>query len=92
MYYSIQDFIKNGIADLEEYNTIPENSINRRAFWRIKDRAKKHLLTSVGMIGFTHTRFEHKEKIYTGRFIIREDLLPHPNKINQIYGEANIPE
>lgn len=98
MYYSIQDFIENGIADLEECekslmkdplnwtdqilgiqqilrkfgaaviselleecNTILENSIKRRAFWRIKDRTKKHLLTSVGMIGFTHTRFEHKE-------------------------------
>lgn len=46
---------------LEECNTILENSIKRRAFWRIKDRTKKHLLTSVGMIGFTHTRFEHKE-------------------------------
>ena len=98
MYYSIQDFIENGIANLEECeksltknplnwtdqilgiqqilrkfgaaviselleecNTILENSIKRRAFWRIKDRTKKHLLTSVGMIGFTHTRFEHKE-------------------------------
>ena len=46
---------------LEECNTILENSIKRRAFWRIKDRTKKHLLTSVGMIGFTHTRFEHKK-------------------------------
>lgn len=90
MYYSIQDFIENGIANLEECeknlmknplnwtdqilgiqqilrkfgaaviselleecNTILENSIKRRAFWRIKDRTKKHLLTSVGMIGFT---------------------------------------
>lgn len=98
MYYRIQDFIENGIANLEECekslmknplnwtdqilgiqqilrkfgaaviselleecNTILENSIKRRAFWRIKDRTKKHLLTSVGMIGFTHTRFEHKE-------------------------------
>ena len=98
MYYSIQDFIENEIANLEECekslmknplnwtdqilgiqqilrkfgaaviselleecNTILENSIKRRAFWRIKDRTKKHLLTSVGMIGFTHTRFEHKE-------------------------------
>lgn len=98
MYYSIQDFIENGIANLEECekslmknplnwtdqilgiqqilrkfgaaviselleecNTILENSIKRRAFWRIKDRTKRHLLTSVGMIGFTHTRFEHKE-------------------------------
>ena len=89
MYYSIQDFIENGIANLEECekslmknplnwtdqilgiqqilrkfgaaviselleecNTILENSIKRRAFWRIKDRTKKHLLTSVGMIGF----------------------------------------
>ena len=82
MYYSIQDFIENGIANLEECekslmknplnwtdqilgiqqilrkfgaaviselleecNTILENSIKRRAFWRIKDRTKKHLLT-----------------------------------------------
>ena len=26
------------------------------------------------------------------RNIVRDDLLPHPNEINQIYGEANIPE
>ena len=110
MYYSIQDFIENGIADLEECekslmknplnwtdqilgiqqilrkfgaaviselleecNTILENSIKRRAFWRIKDRTKKHLLTSVGMIGFTHTRFEHKE---TGKTAYLLDQIP----------------
>ena len=109
MYYSIQDFIENGIANLEECekslmknplnwtdqilgiqqilrkfgaaviselleecNTILENSIKRRAFWRIKDRTKKHLLTSVGMIGFTHTRFEHKE---TGKTVYLLDQI-----------------
>lgn len=43
-----------------ECNTILEESAKRREHWRIKDRSKKQLLTSLGMISFTHTRFEHK--------------------------------
>ena len=42
-----------------ECNTILEESGKRREHWRIKDRSKKQLLTSLGVISFTHKRFEH---------------------------------
>lgn len=45
---------------MEECNTMLEDSVKRRIHWQIKDRSEKHLLTSLGTISFTHTRFEHK--------------------------------
>jgi len=45
---------------MDECNTMLEDSAKRREHWRIKDRSKKQLLTSLGMISFTHTRFQNK--------------------------------
>ena len=45
---------------VEECNTMLEDSVKRKLHWQIKDRSEKHLLTSLGSISFTHTRFEHK--------------------------------
>lgn len=45
---------------VEECNTMLEDSVKRKLHWQIKDRSEKHLLTSLGTISFTHTRFEHK--------------------------------
>lgn len=46
---------------LEECNTMLENSIKRRVNWHIKDRTMKQLMTSLGMITYPHTRFQHKD-------------------------------
>lgn len=45
---------------LEECNTALEDSVRRQRDWQIKDRAEKHLLTTLGTVSFTHTRFQHK--------------------------------
>ncbi|MDO4341051.1 MAG: UPF0236 family protein [Eubacteriales bacterium] len=46
---------------LEECNSILEESVKRRMYWQIKDRTQRTLLTSLGTVRFTHTRFIHKE-------------------------------
>jgi len=46
---------------LEECNMLLENSMKRRLSWQIKDRGQKTILTPVGSITFTHTRFIYKE-------------------------------
>lgn len=46
---------------LEECNLMLEESIKRRIYWHIKDRTERTLLTSIGMVRFTHTRYTHKE-------------------------------
>lgn len=52
--------------------------------------------TRAGILGRKITSFyQSEEKMLSqvqNRNIVRDDLLPHPNEINQIYGEANIPE
>ena len=40
-----------------------DQSVKRRIHWHIKDRTKRTLLTSLGMIRFAHTR-ETKESAY----------------------------
>ena len=45
---------------LEECNTMLEESRKRRMNWQIKDCEKKSLLTSMGVVVYTHTRFSHK--------------------------------
>ena len=45
---------------VEECNTMLKESRERREHWQIKDRCVKHLLTSLGTISFTHTRFSTK--------------------------------
>lgn len=44
----------------EECNRFLEESGKRRMNWRIKDREKKSLLTILGPVVYTHTRFQHK--------------------------------
>ncbi len=63
---------------VEGYNTMLEESARRRIYWQIKDRCEKHLLTSLGMISFTHTRFEHKDTGETAYLLDRLlELSPH---------------
>ena len=44
----------------EECNHLLEESGKRRMNWQIKDREKKSLLTVLGPVVYTHTRFQHK--------------------------------
>ena len=57
---------------LEEYNTMLEGSVKRRRTWQIKDQGQKSLLTSIGSISFTRTRFQNKT---TGRSVYLLDQL-----------------
>ena len=63
---------------VEECNTMLEDSVKRKLHWQIKDRSEKHLLTSLGSISFTHTRFEHKTTGETAYLLDRIlGLSPH---------------
>ena len=46
---------------LEECNTLLEGSMKRRLYWQVKDRGQKSILTRIGSITFTRTRFKNKE-------------------------------
>lgn len=46
---------------LDEGNTLLEESLKRRMSWQIKDRCTKRILTPLGTVDFTHTRFKNKE-------------------------------
>ena len=56
---------------LEEYNTLLENSRKRRLYWQMKDRSRKSILTPVGSIRFTRTRFLNKETVETAYLLDR---------------------
>ena len=45
---------------LEECNGMLEESVKRKIHWQIKDRTERTLLTTIGQIRFTHTRFVNK--------------------------------
>ena len=45
---------------LEECNTLLEESGKHRMNWQIKDHKKKSLRTVLGLVVYTHTRFQHK--------------------------------
>lgn len=45
----------------DECNLMLEDSIKRRIHWQIKGRAQRTLLTSLGTVRFTHTRFINKK-------------------------------
>lgn len=63
---------------LEECNTMLEDSMKRRAFWQIKDRCEKHLLTCLGTVAFTHTRFQNKTTKKTSYLLDRiMGIEPH---------------
>lgn len=46
---------------LEECNTLLEESLKRRMHWHIKDHSQKNIMSPVGMLSFTRTRFKNKE-------------------------------
>jgi len=46
---------------LEECNTLLEESLKRRLHWHVKDRGIKNIMSPVGMLSFTRTRFKNKE-------------------------------
>lgn len=46
---------------LEECNTLLEESLKRRLHWHVKDRGIKNIMSDVGMLSFTRTRFKNKE-------------------------------
>ena len=46
---------------LEECNTLLECSAKRRGCWHVKDHSRKSILTPIGSITYTRTRFIHKE-------------------------------
>ena len=46
---------------LEECNTFLESSAKRRGCWYVKDHGQKSILTPIGSITFTRTRFINKE-------------------------------
>lgn len=68
---------------VEECNTVLEDSVKRKIHWQIKDRSKKHLLTSLGIISFTHTRFEHKNTGETAYLLDRILGLPPHARLSE---------
>ncbi len=68
-------FLKNACMFLsellDEANTLLEESLKRRMSWQIKDRCTKRILTPLGTVGFTHTRFKNKETEETAYLLDR---------------------
>lgn len=56
---------------LEECNTLLEESLKRRLHWQIKDHGQKNIMSPVGMLSFTHTRFKNKETKETAYLLDR---------------------
>lgn len=58
----ILDFACHIVSEvLEECNTLLEESLKRKLYWQIKDHGKKNIMSPVGILSFTHTRFQNKE-------------------------------
>ena len=52
--------------------------MRRQANWRVKDRGERSVLTSLGTVTFTHTRFQHKTTGETAYLLDRAmGLNPH---------------
>ncbi len=63
---------------LEECNTLLEESLKRRLHWQVKDRSQKNIMSPVGLLSFTRTRFKNKETKETVYLLDRVlGLLPH---------------
>jgi len=63
---------------LEECNALLEESLKRRMHWHVKDRGIKNIMSSVGMLSFTRTRFKNKETKETAYLLDRIlGLSPH---------------
>ncbi len=58
----VLDFGSHIISEaLEECNTLLEESMKRVMYGQMKDRGQKNIMSPVGMLSFTHTRFKNKE-------------------------------
>lgn len=76
---------------LEECNTLIEESLKRIMHWQIKDRGQKTIMSPVGMLSFTHTRFTSKETKETAYLLDRIlGLEPHARMTDEI--KANLLE
>ena len=63
---------------LEECNTLLEESLKRRMQWHVKDQGQKNIMSPVGMLSFTRTRFKNKETKETAYLLDRIlGLTPH---------------
>ena len=63
---------------LEECNVLLEESLKRRLHWHVKDRGQKNIMSPVGMLSFTRTRFKNKETKETAYLLDRIlGLAPH---------------
>lgn len=56
---------------LEECNTLLEESLKRMLHWQIKDHGQKNIMSPIGMLSFTHTRFKNKETKETAYLLDR---------------------
>lgn len=56
---------------LEECNTLLEESLKRRLHWQVKDHSQKNIMSPVGMLSFTRTRFKNKETKETAYLLDR---------------------
>ncbi len=62
----------------EECDTALRESVRRRANWWVRDRGERSVLTSLGTVTFTHTRFQHKTTGETAYLLDRAmGLNPH---------------
>ena len=73
------DFACHIISEvLEECNALLEESLKRRMHWHVKDHGIKSIMSAVGMLYFTRTRFKNKETKETAYLLDRVlGLLPH---------------
>ena len=63
---------------LEECNMLLEESMKRVIHWHVKDRSQKNIMSPVGLLSFTRTRFKNKETKETVYLLDRVlGLLPH---------------
>ncbi|WP_334090207.1 ISLre2 family transposase [Helicobacter typhlonius] len=56
---------------LEECNTLLEESFKRRLHWHVKDLGQKNIMSPLGMLSFTRTRFKNKETKETAYLLDR---------------------
>lgn len=58
----VLDFACHIISEaLEECNILLEESLKRRMHWHVKDKNQKNIMSPVGLLSFTRTRFKNKE-------------------------------
>ena len=75
----VLDFACHIISEaLEECNILLEESLKRRMHWHVKDKNQKNIMSPVGLLSFTRTRFKNKETKETAYLLDRDiGLSPH---------------